>query len=543
MDKLFVIAIGGTGMRCLESFVHLCAVGMFDSRTIEVMMLDTDSTNGNLDRTERLIELYNNIKTDGDTPTPDQKGGSPNSNTFFSAKLNFYKFCTNYSDTDRNTYNVLSHLSEGDETTKRQNRLLSDLFFEKNTVQEFKLDHGYRAQTHLGSYLMYHAIVESARKLKSEKDESDKSLDNFLEKLRDAGEAARVFVFGSVFGGTGASSIPIIPVAFREAIKVSSKGQSDLDLKKTKFGSTLLTQYFTFKSPDAAQKKSEKVVADASFFAINSQAAMQFYQKDPTVQNTYKRMYHIGWPIEATSTSKNERETITGGGEQKNNCHICELLCACAAYDFFTLSDDDLKGESVQCLYRRAEFLNEAFNISAADLVGQADSDKFLSRIGAFYSLAHIVLTYNEAAKGKQADNGTKAILNRLKSSNVNLYDTISDNALEQMDEFFRMFGYSVSEGKFNPGWIYQVRNSLKQGSFLFKNEAFPTQATDLNPKRMNVGDFYNDGAHKWSYEDFTKKLTDDEIVSKGEDHQNVSTPQEKFIARIYNAIFAVQNY
>ena len=40
MDKLFVIAIGGTGMRCLESFVHLCAAGMFDSRTIEVMMLD-----------------------------------------------------------------------------------------------------------------------------------------------------------------------------------------------------------------------------------------------------------------------------------------------------------------------------------------------------------------------------------------------------------------------------------------------------------------------------------------------------------------------
>ena len=31
MAKLFVIAIGGTGMRCLESFVHLCAIGMFDN--------------------------------------------------------------------------------------------------------------------------------------------------------------------------------------------------------------------------------------------------------------------------------------------------------------------------------------------------------------------------------------------------------------------------------------------------------------------------------------------------------------------------------
>ena len=543
MDKLFVIAIGGTGMRCLESFVHLCAAGMFDSRTIEVMMLDTDSTNGNLDRTERLIALYNNIKTDGDTPTPEQIGGSPNSNTFFSAKLNFYKFCSNYSDTDRNTYKKLSHLSEGDETTQRQNRLLSDLFFEKNTVQEFKLDHGYRAQTHLGSYLMYHAIVESARLPKDQKSDSDKNLDNFLSKLRDAGEEARVFVFGSVFGGTGASSIPIIPVAFNEAIKVSSDGKSGIDLKKTKFGSTLLTQYFTFRSPDAAQKAKEGVVADASFFAINSQAALQFYQKDPTVQNTYKRMYHIGWPIEATSTSKNERETITGGGEQKNNCHICELLCACAAYDFFTLPDEELKTLSVQCFYRRAEYLNEAFNISAADLVGQADSDKFLSRIGALYSLAQIVLTYNEAAKGKQPDTGTKAILNRLKGNKVEQYATISDNALEQMDEYFRMFAYSVSDGKFNPGWIYQVRNSLNQGRFLFKNEAFPTQAVDLTAKRMNVGDFYTDESHKWSYEDFMKKFAEDETIGQGEDRQNVSTPQEKFIARLYNAIFAVQKY
>ena len=26
LEKLFVIAIEGTGMRCLESFVHLCAI-------------------------------------------------------------------------------------------------------------------------------------------------------------------------------------------------------------------------------------------------------------------------------------------------------------------------------------------------------------------------------------------------------------------------------------------------------------------------------------------------------------------------------------
>ncbi|MGY0035753.1 hypothetical protein [Pedobacter sp. NJ-S-72] len=83
MDKLFVIAIGGTGMRCLESFTHLCGIGMFDNQEIEVLTLDTDQNNGNKGRVEELINLYNRVKTSGTT-----LGGTANANTFFSAKLN-----------------------------------------------------------------------------------------------------------------------------------------------------------------------------------------------------------------------------------------------------------------------------------------------------------------------------------------------------------------------------------------------------------------------------------------------------------------------
>ena len=74
------------------------------------------------------------------------------------------------------------------------------------------------------------------------------------------------------------------------------------------------------------QKKwdGNQVIADSSFFTLNSKAALQFYHKDPTVQRTYKKMYHIGWPIDAIdySKGKNEKETITGGAAQKNQCHI-----------------------------------------------------------------------------------------------------------------------------------------------------------------------------------------------------------------------------
>ncbi|MFY8012506.1 MAG: hypothetical protein ACOVRG_11030, partial [Saprospiraceae bacterium] len=146
-EKLFVIAIGGTGMRCLESFVHLCAIGMFDNKEIEILTLDTDQANGNMGRTWNLINTYNQVKSENGR----QNGGTPNTNTFFSSKLNIFKFYINYSSAQRNTYKNISKLGEGDERTNRHNQMISDLFLDKETVQEFNLDHGYRAQTHLGS--------------------------------------------------------------------------------------------------------------------------------------------------------------------------------------------------------------------------------------------------------------------------------------------------------------------------------------------------------------------------------------------------------
>ncbi|MBK6989047.1 MAG: hypothetical protein IPH33_12950 [Bacteroidetes bacterium] len=125
------------------------------------------------------------------------------------------------------------------------------MFLDENSLQEFNFAHGYRAQPHLGSPLMYHAIIESARNLASGSNiaAQDQELEVFMNKLNEAGKlGARVFVFGSIFGGTGASSILVIPKAFQDFIQIRSGGKSTLDFSKTKFGSTLLTEYFTFKN-------------------------------------------------------------------------------------------------------------------------------------------------------------------------------------------------------------------------------------------------------------------------------------------------------
>lgn len=544
MDKLFIIAIGGTGMRCLEAFTHLCGIGMFDNQEIEILTLDTDQNNGNKGRVEELIGLYNRIKTTGTSV-----GGTPNANTFFSAKLNLHRFFTNYAGAGRETYKNISKITTGSPEQQKANKLISDLFLDNGSVQEFALDHGYRAQTHLGSMLMYHGIVEAARNIikGSAVQSQERELDAFMSKLESAGANARVFIFGSIFGGTGASSIPVIPKALQDFVKIRSNGNASIDFAKAKFGSTLLTEYFTFNKPDDKQKasKANSVIADSSFFPLNSQAALQFYQSDPTVQKCYKLLYHIGWPIESKKIDGNNisNQTITGGSEQKNPCHITELLCACAAYDFLT-RNDGFNSAKADYLYKAVEFKDNSFNFSFDDFIGNENKsgEIFVNKLGAFFSLAHISLTKNGGAFD---DAGIKGFIKQCENQKLNQYSTITDAECKDINEYFKLFAYTFKDAKFIPGWLYQVRNSVTPGRFLFDSKAFPDNPSEL--KKLDVGTIFLDEKHHWSkgglfrdrYDLFVEKL----INTNPKDEQKVNTTKEKFLAHIFNALTISQNF
>ena len=532
-DKLFVIAIGGTGMRCLESFTHLCAMGIFDSKEIDILTLDTDQTNGNKQRTEELIKQYNRIKTTSST-----QGGSPNKDSFFSAKLNLYRFWTDYNSASRTKFKNIAQLSN--DTPEQENKLLSELFLDDN-VQEFNLAHGYRAQTHLGSYLMYHAIVEAARNLESGKNQEsqEKEFGEFIQKIYDAGDEARVFVFGSIFGGTGASSIPVIPKALNDAIKI--RGGDKMGLSKgVKFGSTLLTEYFSFKKPDAAQKQSKEnaIIADSSFFTLNSQAALQFYQSDPTVQSTYKKMYHIGWPITSEDFSKNsnEKETITGGQNQKNPNHITELICACAAFDFF--NTDSFNNDKAEYVYKSVRYKDGILDFNFNDFIGDGDNGKFFARkFGGFVSFMHLALTIN---KGSLGDNGVQGFLNRLEKQNIHNYSTLEEQYTVDLNNYLKSFGYSFDNNNFTTGWLYQIKSTVS-GKLILNENSYTQSSKELN--KLDIGKLFDEKEYHWeksglfgnTYEAFVETLIDPEVEPKAE--QNCSDTNEKFLAHIYNAV------
>lgn len=518
-DNLFVIAIGGTGMRCLESFVHLCAIGMFDDKVINILTLDTDQTNGNKERVETLINLYNRVRSDN----PDEKKETDDKTsrkTFFSAKLNLYCFYTSYGKNSENTYQSITGVQDSD---KDENFILSNLFFEKNSVQKFDLSRGYRAQTHLGSMLMYHGIVDAERKYITNKENAatqEKALGEYIARLYRS-EKARVFVFGSIFGGTGASSIPVIPAALRDAVALNN---AKLDTEKIKFGSTLLTEYFTFPSPDEKQMKEEKnIIANAAYFPINSQAALQFYQQDPTVKKFYRRLYHVGWPLEsksispkATNVEGNGQKVITGGRDQKNNCHVVEMMCAAAAYDFFK-DDTDLSNSEAYYLYRSVSSSNNGvLDFWANDFVGP-DADSLYSKIKGFLYLSHMI-----------PFTGTKGLINHMTKQGVDDYKDIPDEQCKEFDDYLKKYAYNFDNGSIEYGWLYQVRNTVN-GSFLFENDMFEENRNELE-KRWLKGGMFSHSMFDSFVELLVKTLHD-------ESEQKTSNKKEELIARLYKSI------
>ena len=167
-----------------------------------------------------------------------------------------------------------------------------------------------------------------------------------------------------------------------------------------------------------------------------------------------------------------------------------------------------------------------------------------MNKLGAMLSLAHIILVKHAAVRGMA---GTKGILERFSKQKIDAYDSLTDQQAKEIDEYFKRFAYDISkDGSFIPGWIYQVRNSVGSGAFMFKSEAFPDGASLRN---VDPGDIFVDERHKWDktllgnrYDNFIEKTVTDRLCLPKES-QKVSSVKEKFLAHIYNGITIAQKF
>jgi hypothetical protein len=536
MAQVFIIGIGGTGMRCIEAFTHLCAMGMFDNTDVHLLALDTDKDNGNFTRLKNLKEAY--LKTKGVN-----KSHSALADTFFSANLHYYQFSPDYSKLS--TFSALYKYGD----TKYSNpetAAIAELLFTGN-ARDFDLKHGYRAQTHLGSLLMYHSIIDDV-KVNGIK---QGNLGDFIQHLIDASQGGkpRVFILGSVFGGTGASSIPIIPKAIKKAAEQISDA-TDIE-KNAYFGATLLTSYFSFPLPSDSEKAKQKVIATSDKFALNSQAAMMFYEADETVKKTYQKFYMMGTENIDWQPSKIKDKTITGGQEQENDSHYIELLAAFAAWHFFNSAEqgtdnaglsglDDLKQNGkVEYLYRT---FNESGKIDFTDFVGSDRKEEFARKIGLFTAMSYLALL-GKYDFFKAAQEG------ELAKVNINGYEDIDPEEINNLKKYMSLFHFKVEGGGIKDGWLRQVHRSAGGGDKFLLN---PAVFSNNSVKEFEKFDFNDTLFQKGS--DFESHKFKTGLISnindtfykgfiKSSDPDTVTNKNEKLIKRTYDTLCSLYDF
>ncbi len=305
MNINYYIGIGGTGARLAEALVHLCAAGLGPEK-LHLFLVDPDQANGNLARTLELIDLYQKCHEGY------RNKGSMN-HQLFRTKIvtppSAVWAIFDREDMKLSEYVNLDNLSQGHPAYAEFIRLL---FTEQEL--ETQLDEGFRGHPSIGAVTMAN-IPEDKEPWKT-----------FWEDIETCQERhqARVFLAGSIFGGTGAAGIPTFGA--EDVIKFNRKADYKDGTSKVQLGAALVLPYFRFDiDPDADEK--EPMFVTAADFPIATKAALQFYSEKKLA---FDDMYFVG-----DSLSQNVGSFSAGSKTQRNAPHYAEIAGALAARDFF----------------------------------------------------------------------------------------------------------------------------------------------------------------------------------------------------------------
>lgn len=307
----YIIGIGGTGAKCVESFIHLCAAGFMpsDGKTLFAMFVDPDGANGSLGRAQALLKQYYDCRD------------------IHLGNTDLFKTPIRIADPD-----VWSPLNDKPQqlddffsynVLRAQNPPAAHLFDVLYSEREktTPLERGFRGHPSIGAAVM-------AATVELEEEEPWITLRDQIAQDVGNGQEARVILCGSIFGGTGASGVPTIARLVDSVFRSAADGNNQPNFK---LGGVLMLPYFSF---DKVQE--EGIKANAEDFLLNTQTALKYYHQQDDL-NVFDAVYLLG-----NDTLTSVRASSLGGNTQDNEPHLLELYAALAALNFFsanTVSD------------------------------------------------------------------------------------------------------------------------------------------------------------------------------------------------------------
>lgn len=366
MARNFLIGIGGTGARVIESVVHMCASG-YGPEELSIFMVDPDAGNGNLGRTKKLINEYIAVRARFKR-TPSCPLFKTNIKVPKGEKEFVWEIFTDSKVTlsDYIGYSIMQNANPD------QHKLASILFSQEELMQP--LNEGFRGHPSIGAVVMANPD-QDVYPFKMLWEDSD-------TKVNDK----RVFMVGSVFGGTGAAGIPTLGsknlIKYNEKAKMGDNGAS-----KVVLGAALVLPYFNIEGdPDTA----ETMFVTANDFPIATKAALQYYNEK---ELGIDQMYLIG-----DSLGQHVGKFGVGSTRQNNMPHYIEVVSALAAFDFYGQHfTEELPAKGIFTASRADEEVNWGqLPYSRDKEVLRQKKDEFISLTTNMTVFSYAFLTYGQ---------------------------------------------------------------------------------------------------------------------------------------------------
>jgi len=408
-NEVFLITGGGTGAKVAESLVHLCAAGLGPD-SVHILLVDSDTANGNLRRTKETIRNYQQLQEwPWSVRTRAEEGsfGAETTSTIdlFGSDIQKYEI-TEEIDTVHQGGLETSVQSEG-----MQNVL--DLLYD-NGEQRATCEDGFRARPNLGCLLMSDHLNEQLRY----------GAGGFIEEVERAisrHKRVPVVVTASVFGGTGASLLPVIRGCVEGALS------NDEYADRLVWSAVQLLPHY--------QPREKKESVDPDRFFLDTSSALQYYSMTHDgngaggSDSLFEAMYMVG----SDDPGRNTVKTVLGSGEQANPSYFEEVI---AAFSVLDAADQEASTENPVRVY--------APNQLDWGSLPYRDGTALRKRMALFSHLAAFYLHPSSRGDNSQLENGLGSMVRDVASEDLQMYGWYHS----LLDDWARngQSGYSNSE-------------------------------------------------------------------------------------------------
>lgn len=343
--RTFVFGIGGTGARVMRSLAMLLAAGAKGATSGDVIipvLIDYDLENFDTDRVRNILKNYEEIHRyafeEGMVEVRDkffctriQKLNSLQEGADIDPRADYQLFLEK-ADTDITFATHINYDTLSPGAGLSETRDLLDVLYDNspsedpNTELNLKLEKGFKGCPNIGCVVT--KSLTRSRELRS-----------FMGMLNNND---KVVIVGSIFGGTGASGIPMMLDMIRDNPRT---GQVPVAV-------IAVTPYFNV-SKDALS------AIDSDTFTAKTKAALDAYDLGKSVNHQATFIYYVGDYLRNGEYSNSE-----GGKTQKNPAHIVELVAAEMVLDFMTV---DINNED-NVNYRSLDVVAKPFEMGMKPL-------------------------------------------------------------------------------------------------------------------------------------------------------------------------------